>query len=366
MKRRYNGLDLMKVVAAFFVVCAHVINNALNRLFAMRDAGELVKDFSYYFFISLRVFCTWAVPMFIMASGAFVLASSGTKDYRTFYRKSLDRIVKPTVVFSIIYSIVIPGVYYLAGAFGEAGLVGAVQMSLTRLAKGAPADHMWYMFTLIILYLMAPFVVAMREMLGDRHFAIAAVALTVMGTISNLARPPVLNWDPGYATNMLGIFMLGYVIRQRIGATVSWKKAALFLMVGVAAGILQLVAYETAISASVVHAVLADWLPYNPLNIVMAASFLAAAMLMPVRRDFSKPAAMTYWIYLSHPLFMLAVNLVGAGVTGRGFLEIGVALPEFLLCVAIVFSLSCALAWVIERVLAAKRKANRKRGGTET
>ena len=360
MKRRYNGLDLMKVVAAFFVVCAHVINNALNRLFAMRDAGELVKDFSYYFFISLRVFCTWAVPMFIMASGAFVLASSGTKDYRTFYRKSLDRIVKPTVVFSIIYSIVIPGVYYLAGAFGEAGLVGAVQMSLTRLAKGAPADHMWYMFTLIILYLMAPFVVAMREMLGDRHFAVAAVVLTVMGTISNLARPPVLNWDPGYATNMLGIFMLGYVIRQRLKGKTGGKTAFAFFLAGLAVGVIQVIVYESFMPDHWMHQIFAQWVSWNPLNIMMAGCFFAMALTMPLKADFGKASALTYWVYLAHPLLMIVVYVVSMKVTGRGFREIGVAVPEFLAEVVVVSCLSYALAWVIERVLAAKRKVKKR------
>ena len=268
MKRRYNGLDLMKVFAAYFVVCAHVISNALDRINFLNASGELVKDFSYYFFTALRIFCTWAVPMFIMASGAFVLASPGTKDYRKFYGKAKGRILVPTVVFSIIYSIVYPCLYYFMGQFKEDGVRGALNMALTNLAKGAPAEHMWYMFTLIVLYLMAPFVVSMREMLGERNFAVAAVLLTVWGSIDNLASPPVLYWDLGFGANMLGIFMLGYVIRQWIGQEENGKKAALFILGGVAAGALQVVFKET-LPVGTLYFVLSGKFPYAPLNFII-------------------------------------------------------------------------------------------------
>ena len=364
MKRRYNGLDLMKVFAAYFVVCAHVISNALDRINFLNASGELVKDFSYYFFTALRIFCTWAVPMFIMASGAFVLASPGTKDYRKFYGKAKGRILVPTVVFSIIYSIVYPCLYYFMGQFKEDGVRGALNMALTNLAKGAPAEHMWYMFTLIVLYLMAPFVVSMREMLGERNFAVAAVLLTVWGSIDNLASPPVLYWDLGFGANMLGIFMLGYVIRQWIGQEENGKKAALFILGGVAAGALQVVFKET-LPVGTLYFVLSGKFPYAPLNIIMAACFLTAALLLPVQKDFGKPAAYTYWIYLAHPLFMMVLFVAGGAVTGKGFKGIAVTVPTFLLCSAIVFCLSYALGWLIERVLSGKQKKSLRKAGTQ-
>ena len=47
MKTRENGLDLLKIIAAFMVVSAHVMNNGLNALTNQYVAGTLVKDFTY-------------------------------------------------------------------------------------------------------------------------------------------------------------------------------------------------------------------------------------------------------------------------------------------------------------------------------
>ena len=88
MKTRENGLDLLKIIAAFMVASAHVMNNGLNALTAQYTAGTLVKDFTYYFYVIFRIFCTWSVPLFIMASGAFVLASPKTMDWKNFYKKA--------------------------------------------------------------------------------------------------------------------------------------------------------------------------------------------------------------------------------------------------------------------------------------
>ena len=361
MKKRESGLDLLKVIASIFVVIIHVIGNALNHLWGLVAAGELVKDFSYYFFIVLRTLSTWAVPMFIMASGAFVLASSGTKDYRKFYSKAMDRIVKPTIIFSLIYTVVVPGLYYSIGYFGEGGgaVVSALKSAALNLAKGVPAQHMWYMFTLIVLYLLSPFVVSMREMLGERNFAVAAVVLTVWGVTGSL-RPPVLQWDLGFGMNMLGIFMLGYVIRQRLKGKTGGKTAFAFFLAGLAVGVIQVIVYESFMPDHWMHQIFAQWVSWNPLNIMMAGCFFAMALTMPLKADFGKASALTYWVYLAHPLLMIVVYVVSMKVTGRGFREIGVAVPEFLAEVVVVSCLSYALAWVIERVLAAKRKVKKR------
>ena len=57
---------------------------------------------------------------------------------------------------------------------------------------------------------------------------------------------------------------------------------------------------------------------------------------------------------------MIAVYAVSMKATGREFREIGIAVPEFLVEVVVVSCLSYALAWVIERVLTAKRKLKKQ------
>lgn len=348
MKTRENGLDLLKIIAAFMVVSAHVMNNGLNALTNQYVAGTLVKDFTYYFYVIFRIFCTWAVPLYIMASGAFVIASSKTKDWSNFYKKGFSKLVIPTIVFSIIYTIVTPSIYYMVGAFGEKGIIGAVKMGAINLAKGIPSQHMWYMYTLIVIYLMAPFVVAMKDMLGEKAFTIATIILVIWGCIDNLTNPPVLYWDLGYAVNTLGMFMLGYVVRERVKGRTDAGKGTLLILLGIATGLLQVFIYEVTTYEDVINTIFAGWVPYNILNIVMGALFFAGISLLPIKKDFGKASALTYWVYLAHPLLILAFNIVISATLKIGYTDIAVSVPAFIVADIVIFVLSFVLALIID------------------
>lgn len=363
MKKRENGLDLLKIIAAFMVVAAHVENNGLNALVAQYTAGTLVKDYTYYFFVILRIFCTWAVPLYIMASGAFVLASPKTADHKSFYKKAVSRLVKPTVVFSIIYTITIPTLYYVIGAFGDAGITAAVKMGALNLAKGIPSQHMWYMYTLVVIYLMAPFTVAMKEKLGEKGFAVAACILVVWGCIDNLTNPPVLYWDLGYAINNLGVFMLGYVLREKLKDKSDAGRGCLFILLGIAAGALQVLVYETTTDGDLLNTVFAGWVPYNILNTIMAAMFFAGVSLLPVKKSFGKASALTYWVYLAHPLVILAFNMILSSITGTGFTEIAVSVGSYIPVVIVIFVISYALAWLIDFCITRRQKRTLEKTG---
>ena len=90
MMKRENGLDLLRIFAAYLVVTLHVCTFIRQYV---ADIGEL--NFSYHYFMFIRQMTTSAVIVFIMLSGAFVLKASSTKDFASFYKKTWKKLCIP-------------------------------------------------------------------------------------------------------------------------------------------------------------------------------------------------------------------------------------------------------------------------------
>lgn len=97
------NLDLLRCFCVFAVVLIHVSTSYLNR-FSNYVAGGispdiLVSPYSACLYNSLPRF---AVPCFVMMTGALLLRKDEYQGYGVFYKKYMPKII-PSTVFSVLY-----------------------------------------------------------------------------------------------------------------------------------------------------------------------------------------------------------------------------------------------------------------------
>ena len=194
MERNYS-LDTLRTIAALFVVMIHA-----GSPYYM---GVDTVTSNYLIAIILDSFVIIATPLFIMMSGAFLLRGDATEPFAQFYRKRASRILTPLIVWSIV-AIVVRVLF--DGKFSRTLVV--------NILSGEPFYHLWYLYMVLGLYAITPFLRTLTARL-PRH-TLWAVALTVLCInciyafwgiqLDHMQFGFIINWF-----NYLGYFLLGYL-----------------------------------------------------------------------------------------------------------------------------------------------------------
>ena len=124
---RHEGLDVLRALAAFFVIGIHTSGQYL--------APEHWQSSNGYVAALVQGFVQIGVPLFFMLSGAFLLAQPIEKP-STFYRKRLPRLLIPLAVWLPLYYLY----FWIKGAD-----VAEYALHLFW-AKGY--FHLWFLFRL--------------------------------------------------------------------------------------------------------------------------------------------------------------------------------------------------------------------------
>lgn len=156
-KNRESNFDLLRILSAFAVIMLHVSGGFLQ-------IDEMKVPTNCHFpIILLYHIVRFAVPCFFMLSGAFILAEERNADYKYFYKNSFKNIGITSAIFCVPY--VIFGVAKLmAGVFlfkkhGTDHVLPGLISVFKNIVAGKPYYHLWYLFTLLGLYLAVPFVI---------------------------------------------------------------------------------------------------------------------------------------------------------------------------------------------------------------
>jgi len=193
--QRDLSLDLIRIAACLLVVLMHSPMPTENA------SGPFLSALSY-----LTAPC---IGLFFMVSGALLLPVKD--DYGTFLRRRLSKIVIPTLAWTAIYLSL--NIYY-----GESE-INIVQSVLSVPFSAQGHGILWFMHTLIGLYLLAPILSAWVKAAKDSElrFVLLLWAVTlcypliegyVMVTSGTTG---ILYYFTGYA----GYFLLGYYLKHR-------------------------------------------------------------------------------------------------------------------------------------------------------
>lgn len=205
----YAHLSWLRVIAIVAVVAIHTTGLTMNDR-SLRDSAV------WWVAAAVNVGSTWAVPVFVMISGALLLGPGRPgEDAFGFYRRRLGRIAVPLVfwhVFYIAFKVVVKDYRPTVDK-----VVGDLLLARTYTAL--------YFFWLILgLYLVAPLLRTFLAHASARDRWLVTGLAVAFGTgiqitnayisVRELGEPALRFTAPTYFLPYIGYFMLGYMLRD--------------------------------------------------------------------------------------------------------------------------------------------------------
>ncbi len=197
--------DLLRILAIFAVVVIHV---SMSNWKAVPENSFERGVFSIY-----EAAASFAIPVFVMISGMFMLDPRKNIGYKDIFKKYLFRIVSAFVFWSACYAIIMN-----IWVYGE-----AVPFNLRSVLKAFLAGHyhLWFLYMLAGLYLVTPLLrkVVARDRKATEYFLVLSAVFTVI--LPALAEIPVLadlrqlpdSLHFNYTTVYAGYFVGGYYLK---------------------------------------------------------------------------------------------------------------------------------------------------------
>ena len=135
--------DAVRVLGTIAVVVGHICDMAVFQA----DPGKtLAHTTDWWVYNIVDCLARWAVPVYIMLSGALLLDPARNESPTTFYRKRLARLGVPLVFWSVFF-------IYLDVGYNE---WHTLKEALQNLVLGQPYPHLHFIFRIAILYAFTP------------------------------------------------------------------------------------------------------------------------------------------------------------------------------------------------------------------
>lgn len=136
-------IDFLRFLAAFSVIVIHVLG-------PFRYLYGDIADSQWLAAAGINSLSRWAVPVFMMISGALLLSSAREFDCRYYLSKRVAKVVIPFLAWSVIYA-------FLAG-FSDGSWSPAITLSVLENSVDDPTwYHLWFFYDFIPLYVVIPF-----------------------------------------------------------------------------------------------------------------------------------------------------------------------------------------------------------------
>lgn len=153
MTQRHEYMDWLRVLAIFTVVGIHVLSKIIN--------AEPPSEWEWKFANAIDSAARWCVPVFFMLSGALLLTKKPDEPVWSFLKKRLAKAFIPLLFWSSIY---------LLYRIFEQGRSYSVGEAVTLFLTDDIYFHLWFLYTIIGLYLMAPFLRILVDRMTQKTF----------------------------------------------------------------------------------------------------------------------------------------------------------------------------------------------------
>lgn len=143
--KKINVFSYIRAISCIAIICLHTIFTAVGIY------GQTVQENRL---ISYRVVMDnlmWAVPCFIMVTGALLLNKEKNISYKKIFTKYIGRILGAIFVFGLTFAFI--DIVYSV----EPMTMGMILGQLAEIITGNSWSHVWYLYCIIGLYLLLPF-----------------------------------------------------------------------------------------------------------------------------------------------------------------------------------------------------------------
>lgn len=196
-KERIIYLDVLRILATIAVIVIHV--SAYNWY------TTTPSSFEWNVLNVYDSIVRWAVPIFVMISGALFLDNSRNVETKKLYTKNILRIVTAFLFWSTVYSIIT--------VRGE-----GIRRVIEKIFLGH--YHLWFLYMIVGLYIITPI---LRKITADEkmteYILIVSIIFTII--IPTLFKLPILSNMTGILENIdlnfgfVIYFILGYYLSKK-------------------------------------------------------------------------------------------------------------------------------------------------------
>jgi len=300
-KENIYYFDYLRVIAAFLVIFMHVAATPLRA--GINTDWHLINGLTSLAFT--------AVPLFFMMSGYLLLSNESTTDITALLKRRLPKLIVPLIFWSVV---VIVGRLYYTDTLNATNFFDSFVS-----AFNSPAMvHLWYVYTLVALYLVAPILYnGLKGLSRGGHILVLTLVLLVSLKPALQALLPQ-SYDRflefkfitqmGFLGNHLCTFILGFYLGKMK------KKIPNWLLVFAILAIWGLITYGTY-RLSIIE--------YNQTFQNQSAGweiFLAAAIFLLFKQVANRKSAilsripvipLSLSIYMMHNIFLFAMGQSG-------------------------------------------------------
>lgn len=291
MTKRVIFFDLLRCVAAIAVIAIHV-------LAPYRQMMGTIPDPQWISAVTINGLSRWAVPIFIMISGALMLSDPRPFGLRYYLQRRLGKVVVPFVIWSLFYA-------YLSGWSIRGFDLNVVKQTLIDSPHQETYYHLGFFYYFIPLYLLIPCLHWLVNRVDDGFwYSLVTIWLITTGLYLFGIDGPWSHEIWLYS----GYLPLGYLLYQKL------RLSSFSLLLVVILGSFALyMTVQAVLELSLMHGryTVGRWLSYKTLNVVAAA-----IMVFVLCRSLAErlPSAVQRWvviisqhslgIYLLHPIFL--------------------------------------------------------------
>ncbi|MGC9400849.1 acyltransferase [Vibrio genomosp. F10 str. 9ZC157] len=298
MRERVQFFDLLRCVAAVAVIAIHVLAPYRHEL------GSIPFD-QWLTAVSINGVSRWAVPVFILISGALMLSDQRPFDAKYYVKRRLGKVLLPFIIWSLFYA-------YLSGWTLAGYDIGVTKQVLSDSLTHSTYYHLGFFYYFIPLYFVIPLLqIFVRRTTDEAVYALVAVWLFTTVLYLFKVDGPWSNQFWLYS----GYLPLGYVLFKKVPL----NKTSVGIFTGL--GVIALVATVVSVVNLSVTAdayTVGRWLSYKTLNVILAASmvfmlcrYFGESLSEKTRKVVGVISQNSLGIYILHPIFLWPMKEFG-------------------------------------------------------
>ena len=290
MSQRNPNIDVMRVLAAFAVVWLHVSVRVIYSDPNVTSSGWWVGNI-------IDSFSRWSVPLFVMVSGALSLSAPSSSSPIKFWIKRGYRLIPAIIFWTLVFFAFRK---FLEGPFG-------LKDAIKSLIEGNPYGHLWYLYMLIGLTFVTPFLQQLVGGLSQFSLLLLIVGSFTLASFEALFGGRSVTFLPSFLP-FIGYFLAGHYLTHHSSPPKSWLMITIILICGfsIALGTGALLPLRDVQAYDLTYSY------HNPLVVVMSLCvFLAVIKTRRTIGPFIRIAPLTLGVYVIHPLWLWALSELG-------------------------------------------------------
>lgn len=171
-KDRILYADILRTLTIYAVFIIHVCG---VRWYSTVGTGE------WYVLNTYMTMLRWCIPIFFMLSGIIVLDPAYNLSIKKLYTKSLPRLVCALVFWSILYRTLSPITSMILNI--KDVTMDDWQKIYTEIIFGTPWHHLWFMYAIIAVYILAPLIRVFTAHADKKHYFYFLILYFVFGSV---------------------------------------------------------------------------------------------------------------------------------------------------------------------------------------